>query len=190
MPESVAERNYKHGLSRETLYIVHQGMMARCYKKHVKAYKDYGARGISVFEEWHDVEEFIAWVEANLGPRPDGMSLDRIDNDGGYEPGNIRWATATEQVHNQRPRAAGVEQRARIRRYLLEHPGVAAGAIADALEISERTVGKHLKAMERDGDVEALRAPRSSNDLRLLTWWRATALASAGKEETTVEAAC
>ena len=62
----------------------------------------YGARGITMAAAW--LEDFAAFL-AHVGPRPGpGYSIDRIDNDGNYEPGNVRWATALEQRHNQRPR--------------------------------------------------------------------------------------
>lgn len=53
--------------------------------------------------DWRDnVRAFVDWVEKNLGPRPQSRTLDRINNDLGYEPGNLRWATATEQMRNRR----------------------------------------------------------------------------------------
>jgi hypothetical protein len=63
------------------------------------------ARGISVCERWRSVEDFIADIERLLGPRPDGMSLGRVDLDGNYEPGNVCWAMRSEQRGNQRPRS-------------------------------------------------------------------------------------
>lgn len=171
--QSVAEWNHKHGLSRETLYTIHQGMMSRCYKQNNKSYWRYGGRGISVFEEWHDVEKFIAWIEANIGPRPAGMSIDRKDNDGNYEPGNVRWATPSQQGFNRRQRRTAIEQRSRIRRYLGEHPDQTAEAIARGLETNLRTIRHHLVRMERDGEVEALRGTRSNGDSRAVTRWRA-----------------
>ena len=78
-------------------------MLARCEDPESRSYRNYGRRGITVCPEWHDVAVFIAWIEANLGPRPVGMTLDRWpDNDGNYEPGNVRWATWPEQHANKR----------------------------------------------------------------------------------------
>jgi hypothetical protein len=91
-----------HGLSRHALYPTWYGMLDRTGNPEHKNFALYGGRGIRVCGDWQDVRAFISWIESSLGPKPPGMSLDRIDNDGNYEPGNVRWATQTEQVANSR----------------------------------------------------------------------------------------
>ena len=79
-----------------------RNMMDRCYNVDCSSYPNYGGRGISVCQEWHDRWAFFEYLDEVLGPRPEGYTLDRIDNDGNYEPGNIRWASKQEQVRNRR----------------------------------------------------------------------------------------
>ena len=90
-----------HGLTRHYMYRTWANMLRRCENPQDHFYYRYGGRGITVCERWHDVKLFIADIESLLGFRPPGMTLDRKDNDGNYEPGNVRWATAAEQVANR-----------------------------------------------------------------------------------------
>jgi hypothetical protein len=78
-------------------YLTWRDMMTRCYAPHRKEYDNYGRRGITVCEKWHDVNGFIE----EMGLRPEGMTLERIDNDGPYELGNCKWATTAEQNRNK-----------------------------------------------------------------------------------------
>lgn len=98
-----AEEKY-HGHSRSRFgrdasptYSSWCSMLARCENPSNKSYGMYGARGVSVCEEWKDFRNFLR----DMGERPDGTTLDRIDSHGNYVPGNCRWATATEQSRNR-----------------------------------------------------------------------------------------
>jgi len=74
-------------------------MKSRCLNPKVANYKDYGGRGITICDRWKEsFENFLK----DMGTRPDGSSIDRIDVNGNYEPGNCRWATAKVQRENQR----------------------------------------------------------------------------------------
>jgi hypothetical protein len=96
----------KHGQTTHTTkskeYTAWQDMKRRCFNPDAPNYRLYGARGITVCAEW--VDNFPAFF-AHIGPAPEGkrMSVDRIDNDGNYEPGNVRWATPSQQLRNRRP---------------------------------------------------------------------------------------
>jgi len=93
----------RHGLSRHPLYRTWSAMMTRCYNPNVPGFKNWGGRDITVCDRWHDAMLFIEDITRLIGPRPPGKSLDRYpDNDGNYEPGNVRWATPAEQVRNSR----------------------------------------------------------------------------------------
>ena len=93
-----------HGLWQHPLYGVWCGIRKRCLLPSNAAYKNYGGRGITLYEEWIESPvAFISYVEKELGDKPSPEhSLDREDNDGNYEPGNLRWATRQEQADNRR----------------------------------------------------------------------------------------
>lgn len=96
----VSQPMYKH-----PLYYVHKGMMQRCtVDATYSRFESYGGRGIQVHEPWHSIGVFIAYIEEKLPERKPGDTLDRTDNDGNYEPGNVRWADALQQARNRRER--------------------------------------------------------------------------------------
>lgn len=82
-------------------------MIDRCSDPENKDYRNYGARGIGVCERWLEYPLFVEDVLREIGPRPPGHSFDRRNNDGNYEPGNVRWATRSEQNINTRRRTSG-----------------------------------------------------------------------------------
>lgn len=90
-----------HGLTSNIFYQTWYDMVKRCNNPKSSAYKYYGARGITVCEEWLDVTNFIAWCNSTH-PNIKGVTLDRIDVEGNYEPNNCRWADASTQALNQR----------------------------------------------------------------------------------------
>lgn len=91
-----------HGLTDHPLYPTWYGVWARCTNPRAVGYRNYGGRGIKLYELWRDPARFIADIEKDLGPRPDGLLLDRVNNNGHYEPGNLRWATWETQANNRR----------------------------------------------------------------------------------------
>lgn len=89
----------KHGMIETPEYKAWEAAKQRCLNPAAPEYCNYGARGITFAEEW--VHDFLAFFR-HIGKRPAGLSIDRIDNDKGYQPGNVRWATTKQQFYNRR----------------------------------------------------------------------------------------
>ena len=104
------EANTTHGLSKHPLYRTWKSMIYRCENPNADSYENYSDHDITVCEEWHDAAVFVTDIEREIGLRPEGryekgvphFTLDRIDNDLGYQPGNVRWNTQSGQLKNRR----------------------------------------------------------------------------------------
>ena len=97
------ELKTRHGLWGSKVYKAWDNMRSRCRNPNATGYENWGGRGIKIFEEWvDDFDKFFEYVSLLPNFGNDGYTLDRINNDGNYEPGNLRWATLSEQNKNKR----------------------------------------------------------------------------------------
>lgn len=124
------------GRSESATYTTWRGMMERCNNPNHVRYDLYGGRGIKVCQRWGSFANFVA----DMGGRPLGMTLDRIDNSKGYEPGNCRWATAHTQMQNS-SKAKLTAEAVRIIRARLEN-GEPRSPIADEYGVSVKTLSR------------------------------------------------
>jgi hypothetical protein len=129
--EFVAAHGHSANGKRSGTYVSWQGMQARCFNGNTPGYANYGGRGITVCDRWRNFPEFLA----DMGERPAGTAIERIDNDGNYEPGNCRWAPREEQQQNTR--------RTRLDRTLVDMIRASPKSIAtlaSELDVSRTTV--------------------------------------------------
>lgn len=134
-PKGKGAPAYKHGLSHHPLYHVWSEMKERCYNKTNKNYHAWGGRNVTVCERWRkNVANFIS----DMGDRPDGHSIDRINNDGNYEPINCRWADATTQARNRRSTKLTIEKAEEIRSFRQE--GLTLAKISEIVGFGEKVI--------------------------------------------------
>lgn len=140
----------------KTLYGIWGGVVARTTNPDHANYSDYGGRGIRIYEPWRtDPEAFVYWILENLGMRPEGKypsgfplyTLDRWpDNDGNYEPGNLRWATREEQQGNRRP----IATQAKLRKLEEENRVLRQELLATGRKPRRRSVAAGQDALDFD----------------------------------------
>lgn len=98
--ETIGDRYRTHGESQTSLYKVWHGMISRCHKRTHESWQNYGGRGITICEEWKAFPAFKIWAVA--AGYSAGLSIERVNNDGNYEPGNCKWETKVRQCRNTR----------------------------------------------------------------------------------------
>ncbi len=129
-----------HGRSGTRIYHSWRSMIGRCNNPNASNYSLYGGRGIVVCPSWHQFENFLA----DMGERPEGTTLDRIDNNGNYEPSNCRWASAAEQRMNQGSRKPKLNPDG-VRQIRVSHAaGATHQSLADEWGVCRQTISDLL----------------------------------------------
>jgi len=124
--ERARAKSIKHGYARSKTYRAWEHMIGRCYRPNTPSYPRYGGRGITVCDSWRSFPNFLA----DMGEAPAGLEIDRINNDGNYEPGNCRWSTRKQQLANTgRSRAIVLNGHKTIMAEACRQIGVKPGAV-------------------------------------------------------------
>lgn len=149
----MSSKNRRHGMSDNPEHRTWTRIRERCNNPNHGDYAYYGGRGIKVCERWNVFENFLA----DMGPR-NGLTIDRIDNDGNYEPGNCRWVTQAEQCRNRGKYTYSAEEDRKIREaialgYSFEQMAAHVGRSASAVQGRTYRLGLRLGA----GDVGGAR---------------------------------
>ncbi|MCP4394507.1 MAG: hypothetical protein GY804_09620 [Alphaproteobacteria bacterium] len=134
----------KHLLTNHRLYRIFAGMKTRCYNMNDPGYLDYGKRGISICDEWlSDFTKFYSWAMAN--GYKDKLSIDRINNDGNYEPDNCRWVTVAQNNQNRSTGRLNWSSVREIRQINKLVPRVSIDKLARAYRVNRGTIHKIIK---------------------------------------------
>lgn len=140
--------NRSHGKRNDPAYLSWLGMKSRCRNPNREAYANYGGRGITMCAEWEKFENFYR----DMGPRPEGMSLDRIDNNLGYTPANCRWADRRTQSRNRRAKLVEVDGVAKPLWQWSEQTGISISTLWARIESRGWSADKAIKTpLQRQG---------------------------------------
>lgn len=140
----IGESFVTHGMSKTDTYSIWSSMLYRCNRPTYREFHLYGGRGIKVCDRWLKFENFLA----DMGPRPAGHSIDRIDTNGHYEPQNCRWATDFDQARNQRTNKLSMEKAREMR--ALRKAGWTYAELARRFDVSEGSVSFVLSSRQWD----------------------------------------
>ena len=132
--EGLKTKFVTHGMSRSREYRIWRGLRRRCNDPSHVCYENYGGRGIPVCKEWDNPHGFDPFIK-HMGPCPPGYTIERIDNDKGYEPGNCIWVTMMKNLRNRR-NGSKVEFRGKV---------MPMEDFADLVGISSKNIRYHLK---------------------------------------------